>query len=300
MITVVASKGSVPRKPGARMLVLEDGTCKGTIGGGNLEWQAIGEAQRLLRQHQPAAHLSRIALGPGLGQCCGGSVQLLTEVFIARDSVAIGSLATAERTGGVVTEGEIHSTGVRRRIKSTNAAVNQSPAVRLDANRLQETFGADDRQLLLFGSGHVGRALVLALAQLPFEVQWFDSREDSFPKATPANIQTFHVEPPHLGLNMGRPGAFVLVMTHSHALDLEIVASALADTRFEYVGLIGSKTKRARFCKRMREAGMTSAAIDRLVCPIGVAGVTAKEPAAIAAAVACELLIYNEQTAIAQ
>jgi xanthine dehydrogenase accessory factor len=89
-------------------------------------------------------------------------------------------------------------------------------------------------------------------------------------------------------------GSFVEVMTHSHALDLQIVEEALGAGRFGYVGLIGSATKRARFEKRMREAGLPGEAIESLVCPIGIAGIRSKRPAAIAAAVAVQLLARDE------
>ena len=79
-------------------------------------------------------------------------------------------------------------------------------------------------------------------------------------------------------------------MTHSHALDLAVVHAALADPRFAYVGVIGSRTKRARFVKRLAEGGISAARVAELVCPIGIAGIRGKTPAVIAAGVAAELI----------
>jgi xanthine dehydrogenase accessory factor len=159
---------------------------------------------------------------------------------------------------------------------------------------LIEGFGEALRPLLIFGAGHVGRALTLALAPLPFSVTWIDPRPDAFPAHLPLNVTARQIENPVDAIAMAPPGAFVLVMTHSHALDLEVVHAALADGRFHYVGLIGSATKRARFEKRLAELGIDRSRVDELVCPIGVDGIHSKLPAVIAAATIAELLIRDE------
>ncbi len=143
----------------------------------------------------------------------------------------------------------------------------------------------------LFGAGHVGRALALALAPLPFAVRWIDPRPEEFPKLVPANVAMIAAADPPAELGQAPDGALVVVMTHSHALDLAIVAEALTQGRFPYVGLIGSATKRARFVSQLRAAGLHEGNVARLICPIGVAGVEGKEPAVIAAATAAQLLM---------
>jgi xanthine dehydrogenase accessory factor len=169
------------------------------------------------------------------------------------------------------------------------------PLVRITPDgTLLETFARSSRPLDLFGAGHVGRALVLALAPLPFDVVWIDPRREAFPGAMPANVRAVHLPDPAAALAGAPADAFVLVMTHSHPLDLEIVHAALAAERWPYVGLIGSATKRARFAKRLRAWGLSVDAVARLVCPIGLAGIASKSPAAIAASVAADLLIRHE------
>lgn len=148
--------------------------------------------------------------------------------------------------------------------------------------------------LALFGAGHVGRALVLALAPLPFAIRWIDARADMFPAAVPANAVKVAAGDPEAEIEALSDGSFVLVMTHSHALDLAIVSRALALDRFPFVGLIGSKTKRVRFERRMVEAGLSQSAQARLVCPVGIDGIESKEPAMIAASMAARLLIARE------
>jgi xanthine dehydrogenase accessory factor len=157
-----------------------------------------------------------------------------------------------------------------------------------------ETFTRQTRPLYLFGAGHVGRALILALAPLPFEVTWIDPRREAFPAATPANVRSVHQPDPAAALAGAPVDAFVLVMTHSHPLDLELAHAALAAGRFAYVGLIGSATKRARFRKRLEDLRLSAESVSRLVCPIGLARITSKVPAAIAASVAADLLIRHE------
>ena len=163
--------------------------------------------------------------------------------------------------------------------------------------RLPEDHAADTRRpLLLYGAGHVGRALALALAPLPFRVSWVDARAGQFPAALPENVTAFA----SLAPASAEPESFVLVMTHSHALDLAITADALANAHLPFVGLIGSATKRARFAARLRQAGLPEARIAAFACPIGVPGIRTKHPAAIAAATVAQLLERDELLRTAQ
>lgn len=292
MVTVAAARGSSPREAGARMIVNSDGTFTGTIGGGALEWQAIALAQAALaRGPAPTAEMRRFALGPELGQCCGGQVDLLVEAFGASDRDAVAGFATRELAGPFTTNGTIMATGVIRTV-----ADDAVPAGTVSAGLglIREGFGDVRRTLILFGAGHVGRALVLALAPLPFVVTWVDPRPDAFPGHAPMNATLHRLDEPGSALAGAAAGTFVLVMTHSHPLDLALVGAALPDARFPYVGLIGSATKRARFEKRLAEMGVPAGRVASLVCPIGVGGINSKLPAVIAAATVAELLARDE------
>ncbi len=145
-------------------------------------------------------------------------------------------------------------------------------------------------QIALFGAGHVGRALVPLLGTLSCRVSWIDSRPGAFPEHAPANVAYRHEMSPADCVATLPAGCFVLVMTHAHALDFEIVAAALPRPDLPFVGLIGSETKRARFASRLARLGLSAATIRRLVCPIGVPGAGGKLPAEIAVAVAAQLL----------
>lgn len=245
LVRVARVSGSAPREEGAMMLVTDTGIA-GSIGGGTLEWKAMAEAQRLLRSGGMQS-LLRYSLGPDLGQCCGGRVEVSTEIL---DASGIGRLAT-------------------------------------DASEPQRT-------ILLFGAGHVGRSLVLLLAQLPFAITWCDPRPGAFPAVVPGNVTLRGDEDSQALLADAPMGSIVLVMTHSHALDLAIVDASLRNPAVAVTGLIGSATKRARFEKRLAEAGVDRQRVDSLICPIGIGGIRSKRPEAIALSTAAQLVALDE------
>lgn len=243
-VRVLSARGSVPREAGSCMLVRADAV-QGTIGGGHLEWQAIALARERLALGRLAAWDWPVALGPSLGQCCGGALTLRFEALSA----------------------EVVAQWGRRPARF---------------------------RLNLFGAGHVGRALVQVLGQLPCEVRWVDSREQAFPPGPwPAQVVPVWSDPPQAEVAAGQPGDAWLVMTHSHDLDLALVAAILARGDAGWVGLIGSATKRARFEARLRERGLPAAGIAALVCPVGLAGLAGKEPGVIAVSIAAQLLFSH-------
>lgn len=260
LVRVESTEGSVPREAGAWMAVLADGRIVGTIGGGHLELQAIAEARRRLAgvpgPARPQASL-RFALGPTLGQCCGGVVHLGFECITAADRAPAAGLAQ-------------------------RLAPRQHPVA-------------------LFGGGHVGHALARALAPLPFALTWLDSRDGVFPQPAPDGVACEHSDPVQQAVPGLAPGSRVLIMSFSHAEDLDVVAACLRRQREQgdlpFIGLIGSRTKWATFQRRLRGRGFAQAELDHITCPIGVPGITGKEPAVIAVAVAAQLLMTLEAAA---
>ena len=245
LVTVQQTEGSTPRERGAWMAVAADAVV-GTIGGGHVEFQAIAEARRRLAGG-PGAAVLRYALGPSLGQCCGGVVHL----------------------------------------RYTRVGVADVPQLR---NRL-----APRRwPVALFGGGHVGTALARVLSALPCSLTWIDSRDGIFPTDLAAHTVCEHSDPVHQAVPSLAPGTRVVIMSFSHAEDLEVVAACLARQRQQgdlpYVGLIGSATKWATFRHRLQARGFTEAELDRVTCPIGVPGIRGKEPEVIAVAIAAQLL----------
>ena len=249
LVSVDSTQGSVPREAGAWMAVFGDALV-GTIGGGHLELDALAIARRALGG-EAIEPLRRFALGPSLGQCCGGVVHLRFESLLPADSAA-----------------------VRARLQAA-----------ADAQRLP---------VALFGGGHVGHAIVQALLPLPVRVQWIDSRDEVFPAGLPRWIATEHSAPVQAAVADLAPHSRVLVMSFSHAEDLDIVAACLQRQReradLPFIGLIGSKSKWASFRHRLEARGFAAAELAHITSPIGVAGVVGKEPEVIAAAVAAQLL----------
>ncbi len=256
LVHVLKVRGSGPREVGAMMGVTPRGHYFGTIGGGALEYRAIREALAALdelgRTGKPKSRVFDWALGPELGQCCGGHVRIAIVPF-SLDQVAL-----------------------------------------IDAY-FQDAISSDSRQpLLLFGAGHVGRAVTQALAPLAFRVTWVDSREEAFPERAPQNVEPRLRADPVAEIELAPPGAFILIMTHDHGLDLALTTAALRRDDLPFVGLIGSATKRGRFERRLREAGFAEARIASLTCPIGLPSIRGKEPAVIAASVAAQLVQVSE------
>jgi len=240
-VQVLNARGSVPREAGTRMLVTAD-TVAGTIGGGHLELQAIADARAMLASHDAGPRDRSIALGPTLGQCCGGALTLRTQALMPE------TLAQWQR---------------------------DEPLFRLQ----------------LYGAGHVGRAIVKLLEGINCGVQWIDERESEFPaEPSAAHIERLCVEPVEAEVPNASTGDFYLVLTHSHELDQRITEAILKRGDFGYLGLIGSATKRARFLHRFEQRGITADVLDRMTCPIGVPGISGKEPEVIAVAVVAQLL----------
>lgn len=250
-VKVQAAQGSVPREVGAWMAVFAD-EVMGTIGGGHLEWQAIAQARKLLQQWResavmPREQAQRYALGPSLGQCCGGALELHYERF---------------------------ESGDEKRLKALMPEPSQCVA--------------------LFGAGHVGHALVRILRSLPYRVIWVDSRDAVFPEQEQIGVHCEHSDPVQAAVAQLPSQSSVLIMSFSHAEDLEVVAQCLLRQRekadLPFVGLIGSKTKWASFSSRLRRRGFSEQELAHITCPIGVSGIEGKEPEVIAVAVAAQLL----------
>jgi xanthine dehydrogenase accessory factor len=296
LVTLARVEGSSPREAGVRMVVRPSGGFHGTIGGGTLEFAALEAANEALRKGRGPARRRSLALGPELGQCCGGRVEWRVETFDKRDLDDLSALAIAEGGASATLSAVLGADGRVQRTLGSSAS--ERKLARLADESWTEPLGVLGRAVYLFGAGHVGRALALALAPLPFAVRWIDPRRDAFPAHTPANVTLIHAPEPSAELASAPDNALVVVITHSHALDLEIVAEALRVERFGYVGLIGSATKRARFLSQMRAAGLTGVQLARLVCPIGVPGLESKDPAVIAASTAAQLLIVSEKLAL--
>jgi xanthine dehydrogenase accessory factor len=157
--------------------------------------------------------------------------------------------------------------------------------------------------LQLHGAGHVGSAIARILSTIDCLVDWVDEREEMFPFALfdgapwPDHIRVVADDGVEDEVKAAPNGAYYLVLTHNHDLDLRITEAILKRGDFEFLGLIGSKTKRARFIHRFERRGIPSDRIARMTCPIGIEGIDGKEPEMIAIAVVAQLLQHQRQAA---
>ena len=251
LVSVASTAGSAPREAGAWMAVFAHAQV-GTIGGGHVEFEAIARANAQLAGAAPPGDsaVQRFALGPALGQCCGGVMHLRFEHVGAADAPLL-------------------------------------------AERLGRDWCRQARPVALFGGGHVGAALVRVLSTLPFVLRWIDSRDGVFP-AAPPGVVCEHSDPIQAAVRDVAPQSRVLIMSFSHAEDLDVLAACLLRQREQgdlpYIGLIGSKTKWATFRHRLEVRGFTTDELAHVTSPIGVPGITGKEPEVIAVAVAAQLL----------
>ena len=331
LVTVAHIAGSAPREPGARMIVTP-AQVMGTIGGGNLEFEAMRIArERLADVSNTGAqrHIELFPLGPMLQQCCGGAVFLHFEVvrdaesdwlrtaaaseqsntraILASRTVAAGKMIFTE-TGGIGSLGDrqIDELAARQADGLLSAAAASESAMLHPLNETQSTLPDTSDVLFfeqvspcrlrvaLFGAGHVGSALVRVLAATgECRITWVDSRAGQFPGNLPSNVEARPGDNPVAQAEKLPPRAYCLVMTHDHQLDQDLCEALLRRNDFAFLGLIGSAAKRRRFSQRLSEKGISDRQLERLTCPIGIPGIESKEPGVIAVSVAAQLLQFR-------
>ena len=309
LVTVAGIRGSAPREVGAKMIVTATQTI-GTIGGGQLEYQSTRIAAGLLESRELIVR--PFPLGSSMGQCCGGVVDILFEPIgdgypaWLRDLTALHGqqvpaivathLSSPVPAKAVITADEVYGNDAPdQAIVERGRELLESRAKPLrDDHFFFEPIVIADLNIAVFGAGHVGAAVVNALATIDCNIRWIDSRRKMF-RAVPGNVRAVVASEPALEVAAMPPGSYFLVMTHSHALDYEICGRILNRRDARYCGLIGSRSKRRRFEKRYRQQGLEENLIERLVCPIGMTGISGKKPAEIAVAVAAEILELRDR-----
>ncbi len=296
LVSIVDVAGSSPREAGTRMVVRPDMSFMGTIGGGRLEYDVLHEAVSLMSEGGAAFQIRSYVLGPDLGQCCGGRVEIAFEQFHFNYRSRAQEFSTQENAGIFSTTANTCSSGpLERQVLPPSMCRADSAENVLNQGILTERFGEDRPHLYLFGAGHVGKALVLAMAPLGFQISWIDDRREIFPKYLPSNIRCIHLNEPQVVVKNLEPGNYVIVMTHDHKRDHAIVDAAVRRTDLAFIGLIGSATKRARTLKRFKDSGVSEAQSKQLVCPVGITEIKSKKPSDIAISIAAQLLMVKEK-----
>ena len=312
-VTVIRADGSTPRGVGCSMIVGR-AAFLGTIGGGALELIALRAARNLLAlfiadtEPQWRREVHNFPLGPALGQCCGGFVQLLFETVgeaELRDVPVASSedmlLARPIKSGQPwrfathrKDDQEAWPLGVRSHVRKCLSGTRGRDAV-LNSDWFIEPVNAPVQALFVYGAGHVGRAVVKAFVDLPFKIYWVDTNQERYPSDLPVNVTKLVAADPADAARHAPPGAWHVIMTHSHAIDFDVCHAVMEHCDFGYIGVIASRTKRVRFIKRLREVGILEPLIEQLQAPIGLARLDGKEPAVIAVSLAADLLLRLQQ-----
>ncbi len=312
LVTVASVRGSAPREVGAKMIVTARQTI-GTIGGGQLEHQCTKIASEQIKSEEAGptdTRMRRFALGANCGQCCGGVVEMMFEPLSGSGAAWLGVLKELhDERSAVVMATSSKEPGTKflisgKTCKMFNGSAQcptdilaagralltgDDPAVMV-ADFLLEPIRPVTFNIAVFGAGHVGAATIDVLSRLDCNIRWIDSRRNIFPTSLPANVLAVESVDPAREVMAMPPGSWFLVMTHSHPVDQEICARVLQREDFAYCGLIGSLSKRRRFERLMKKQGISERLLERLVCPVGIAGVGGRKPAEIAIAVAAEVL----------
>ncbi|ADE39621.1 xanthine dehydrogenase accessory protein XdhC [Candidatus Puniceispirillum marinum] len=291
--SVIQVRGSAPRAVGANMLIMADAIWD-TIGGGALEFEVMHQARSDITMIQTSPvdwhrHVMDIALGPDMGQCCGGHVRVLLEALTKADLPVLERLADSDQP-------VLHPLKAGQPlVLADSAAFGDGASITADKTGFILPKIPYQRPLFIYGAGHVGRALVPVIDGLGFDVYWVDIAPDRFPPVIPEGVSAVTARDPTLIAARAPTDAFHLVITHSHALDQAICHTVLAGQGFARLGLIGSKTKNARFRSRLGKAGITDDVLARLTCPIGIELVTGKQPARVAISIAAQLAIWQQE-----
>ncbi|MDX9837868.1 MAG: xanthine dehydrogenase accessory protein XdhC [Azoarcus sp.] len=306
-IGVAAVHGSAPRAPGTRMLV-GMGSTFGTIGGGRLELRAIEIARGMIVDDAaglaPPPRIERFPLGASVGQCCGGVMHLAFDVVrptehawvdearaLARADIEwVRILSLCGQPVRVARLSELQSGTADAANAARIAATPGDGAAICGDHMVIELMRPAELHLALFGAGHVGRALIEVLSRLPIRVTWIDPRESEFLAWMPHNTRPVLTDMPEAEVRHQPANTAVLITTHSHALDLELVRTWLDRGDFGFLGLIGSTAKRANFEAKLRARGYTDDQLARIVSPVGDPAVVGKEPEVIAIAIAAQLM----------
>lgn len=285
LVTVVAAKGSTPRNIGARMIVTKDDIWQ-TIGGGALEFDVMARARVMLGSNSTKwqRQLVKIVLGPDMGQCCGGSLSVLLERFGLDEAEALSAFDAGEESHLILAH------PLSSGLPLVPHSLSDLPMEKVFLAPMHEK----NIPLFIYGAGHVSRALLPRILGLGFDVFLVDISTARFPPKIDADVAKVLAKDPAAVARRAPAEAVHLVMTHDHALDEAICLQILLRGDFAFLGLIGSATKRARFVRRLKQAGISAAMLDLLVCPVGIAEITGKSPAQVALSISAQLVIWQQ------
>lgn len=298
LVTVAKVQGSSPRETGAKMLISEQ-QILGTIGGGNLEFFAIQQAKEMLEKaNDNTIEVHQTPLTPRYDQCCGGLVQLVFEKVNPNTSIWLQEFhhrISLNHQAWLITDIQQKQRFVKISLETEPNKLNSLHPWFSSPSLLIEPTHSTALPIYIFGTGHVGKALINQLQPLNVVVTAVDSRVEQLSQTTAENVTLLLSENWQEIIYSAPANAYFLVLTHSHKLDYQITEAILQKGRFDYCGMIGSKTKKVRFERQLRSAGISQSQLNQLTCPIGLPSITGKTPEIIAASVVAQILERHSQ-----
>ena len=304
LVTIVEGNGSIPRTTGAYMAVDKTGRIYGTIGGGNLEYQAVKKAMELTGTDAHFVEDFDLGTGEngGLGMVCGGNVKVLFYSVRVKDP-AVGAffkeaLVTAD-------EGKPYwlvlpfSEGTPRIRREITEGRGHCRILEEDGQKLYAEEFCYDGRVYIFGGGHLAQELVPVLSHLGFWCMVLDDREEYTDHALFPGVQeTKTVDFTALSQILEvKPEDYLVVVTRGHRCDADVERFALR-TPASYIGVVGSKRKTQYVREKLLNEGFTSEELDRVYAPIGIE-IGSETPAEIAISIAAQLIqIRAEKTGL--
>jgi xanthine dehydrogenase accessory factor len=299
MATVAHVRGSTPVPPGMKMLVGAAGRLVGTVGGGCVEADVIGAGMAVQASREPRliTHHLNADLAGDLGLSCGGTVDIFVEPLLS-DPVYVHVLEAAATADSGLVRTAVHweASAALKTFEPLDEQGRALPAASLTSDgRFVEERLVQPPRVFVFGAGHVGTAIARAAAAAGFRVIVIDDREEyADPARFGRDIVTLaaEVEPALARFPLTSADA-VVIATRGHrndALILERVAVSSAG----YVGLLGSRRKKAVVTRALQAAGMPAKALRRVRVPVGLA-IGAVTPEEIAVSVVAELIAWRRE-----
>ena len=333
LLTIISTKGSTPCSNGDKIVFSGAESVFGSIGGGNLEFKALSFAEELLSLNSNGTYLKKYPLGASLGQCCGGYVNVMFESFIQSDATnswieTVSNLLQDNEDFIVATivdsnseiefsskkfvylDGNLSPNIDDKKISSliTKSAkdlllLSDSPTIVQFENQsgaltevcFEKVLTSEVQPVVVFGAGHISRALMPILINLPIKIYWVDDRAEQFDKYHGDTSQIDIICDDFVQSIPDLPdSSYCLVITYSHQIDFEICEKMIIQNNFSYLGMIGSEIKGKKFRDRFHQKNFSEEVINKFICPIGDKQKFLKSPAAIAVTIAMDLINFIE------
>ena len=333
LLTIISTKGSTPCSNGDKIVFSGAESVFGSIGGGNLEFKALSFAEELLSLNSNGTYLKKYPLGASLGQCCGGYVNVMFESFIQSDATnswikTVSNLLQDNEDFIVATiidsnseiefsskkfvylDGTLSPNIDDKKISSliTKSAkdlllLSDSPTIVQFENQsgaltevcFEKVLTSEVQPVVVFGAGHISRALMPILINLPIKIYWVDDRAEQFDKYQGDTSQIDIICDDFVQSIPDLPdSSYCLVITYSHQIDFEICEKMITQNNFSYLGMIGSEIKGKKFRDRFHQKNFSEEVINKFICPIGDKQKFLKSPAAIAVTIAMDLINFIE------